>query len=42
VVLRVIDGVDADRVNAERLEVGNIALESLEVEQRVGCVGGTT
>jgi hypothetical protein len=42
VVLRVVDGVDADRVDAERLEVGDIALESLEVEQRVGCVGGTT
>jgi len=42
VVLRVVDGVDTDGVDAERLEVLNIAFETLEVEQRIGSVGRTT
>jgi hypothetical protein len=42
VVLRVVDGVDADGVNAERLEVGDIALQALEIQQRVLCISGTT
>ena len=42
VVLRVVDGVDTDGVDAERLEVLNIAFETLEVEQRIGSVGRAT
>jgi hypothetical protein len=42
VVLRVVDGVDTNSVDAERLEVGNIALQALDIEQRVLCIGGTT
>jgi hypothetical protein len=42
VVLRVVDRVDTDGVNAERLKVLNVAPETLQVEQRVGGIGGTT
>jgi hypothetical protein len=42
VVLRVVDGVNTDGVDTERLEVGDIALQALNVEQRVLCISGTT
>jgi hypothetical protein len=42
VVLGVVDCVDTDRVDAEVLEVINIALQALEVEKRVLCVRSTT
>jgi hypothetical protein len=42
VVLGVIDGVDADGVDAERLEVGDIALQVLDIEERVLWISGTT
>jgi hypothetical protein len=42
VVLGIVDCVDTDRVDAEVLEVINIALQALEVEKRVLCVRSTT
>ena len=42
VVLGVVDGVDTDGVDTEILEVGDIAPQALEVEERVLCISSTT
>lgn len=41
-VLGVVDRVNANCVDAERLEVGNIARQGRYVKQRVLCIGRTT
>jgi len=42
VVFGVVNGVDTDRVDTERLEVGDIAPQVVKVEQRVSCISRTT
>jgi hypothetical protein len=42
VVLGVVDGVDTDGVDTEILEVGDIAPQALEIEERVLCISSTT
>lgn len=42
VVLGVVNGVDTDSVDSKILEVGNIALQSLDIEERVLSVSRTT